>query len=193
MIGVYGGSFDPIHTGHAMVANYVAQWGGVDEVWLMVSRQNPLKDGHAPSSDDIRLEMARCVASRCDKVKVTDFELSLPLPSYTYVTLCRMRERWPGHQFRLIIGSDNWHEIGRWRHPDRIINEFGLIIYPRPGYPLAGVLPEGVTVMDGAPLAMISSSFIRDAVARGRNVNYFVPCDVVDIIKENNLYKGGII
>lgn len=189
-IGIYSGSFDPIHTGHAMVANYVAQSGGVDEVWLMVSRQNPLKEGRMPAADSHRLAMASIVADQCDRVRVSDFELSLPLPSFTYVTLCKLREKYPQHDFVLIIGSDNWYALDKWRDADKIIKEFGMIIYPRPGYDLPDVLPAGVSAVDkGAPVALVSSTFVRDAVAKGCNVNYFVPCIVADYIKENNLYK----
>ena len=164
-IGVYSGSFDPVHTGHAMVANYVAQWGGVDEVWLMVSRQNPLKEGRMPAEDCHRLAMASIVAKQCNSVKVSDFELSLPLPSFTYVTLCKLREKYPQH-------------------------EFGMIIYPRPGYSLPNVLPEGVSAIgNDAPVALVSSTFVRETIAKGGNVNYFVPCKVADYINENNLYK----
>ena len=107
-IGIYSGSFDPIHTNHAMVANYCAQWGGVDEVWLMVSRLNPLKEGSHPIEDLHRLHMVKLVAEMCRNVKASDFELGLPQPSYTYVTLCRLREQYPEHEFVLIVGSDNW-------------------------------------------------------------------------------------
>lgn len=189
-IGVYSGSFDPVHTGHAMVANYVAQWGGVDEVWLMVSRQNPLKEGRMPAEDCHRLAMASIVAKQCNSVKVSDFELSLPLPSFTYVTLCKLREKYPQHEFVLIIGSDNWYALDKWRDADKIIKEFGMIIYPRPRYSLPNVLPEGVLAIgNDAPVALVSSTFVRETIAKGGNVNYFVPCKVADYINENNLYK----
>lgn len=188
-IGIYSGSFDPIHTGHAMVANYVSQWGGVDEVWLMVSRLNPLKEGNDPLMDGLRLDMAGLMAEKCERVRVSDFELSLPAPSYTYVTLSRLREKYPDDEFVLIIGSDNWHSIDQWRDTEKIIREFGIIIYPRPGYEVGGDLPEGVTILNDAPLAMISSTFVRKAAAMGRNINYFVPYDVARYISDNNLYR----
>lgn len=189
-IGIYSGSFDPIHTGHAMVANYVSQWGGVDELWLMVSRLNPLKAGHAPSEYVHRMAMAGLVAAKCRKVVVSDFELSLPLPSYTYVTLCKLREHYPMHEFVLVVGADNLLSLDKWRNPEEILKEFGMIVYPRPGYELPVSLPEGVTVLgDGVPEAYVSSTFIRDSVARGKDVNYFVPCEVAEYIRNNNLYK----
>ena len=188
-IGVYGGSFDPIHTGHAMLANYISQSGIVDEVWLMVSRLNPLKKGMYPASDEHRLNMALLAAAGCKGVKASDFEFSLPLPSYTYTTLCRLRESYPEHTFSLIIGSDNWHEMKRWRDPEKIISEFGIIIYPRPGYDVDEPLPEGVSLLPGVPTVEISSTLIRGMVNEGKNINYFVPLSVGEYITEHNLYK----
>ncbi len=187
-IGVYSGSFDPIHTGHAMVANYVAQWGGVDEVWLLVSPLNPLKEGHSPISDQHRLAMARLVAEECTHVKASDFEFYLPLPSYTYVTLTKLRERYPEHDFTLIVGSDNWVNFGRWRDAHKIIKEFGLLIYPRPGYEVPEDPPEGVSVIGNGPTSFISSTFIREALRERANVNFFVPLNVARYIGRHNLY-----
>lgn len=188
-IGVYSGSFDPVHTGHAIVANYVAQSGLVDEVWMMVSRLNPLKEGKRPSSDAHRLEMVEIVAGKCRNVRASDFELSLPLPSYTYVTLRELKRTYPDHDFVLIVGSDNWLNIHEWRNPDEIIREFGMIIYPRPGYEISGALPRGVRLLRDAPLSLISSTFVRDAAEKGMNLNFFVPCAVADLIKTHSLYE----
>ncbi len=188
-IGIYSGSFDPIHTGHAMVANYVGQTGIVDEVWLMVSRRNPLKVSLTPEDDHHRLDMVGLVAENCLNVKASDFELSLPAPSYTYVTLCKLREKYPEHRFKLIVGGDNWQHLGRWRDADKIIKEFGLIIYPRPGYPLPEVPPKGVEVLTFGPTAHVSSSFIRSLLAKNGNINFFVPIPVANYIKEHNLYS----
>lgn len=187
-IGIYSGTFDPIHTGHAMIANYVAQWGDVDEVWIMVSRLNPLKEGVLPAPDHHRLRMVKMVAETCKNVKASDFELGLPLPSFTYVTLTRLRDTYPMHDFKLIIGSDNWNNLGRWRDADKIIKEFGIIIYPRPGFEIPENPPEGVTVISNGPTAFISSTFIRKAISDGKNVSYFVPLSVSRYIADNNLY-----
>jgi nicotinate-nucleotide adenylyltransferase len=189
-IGIYSGSFDPIHCGHAMVANYASQWGGVDEVWLMVSRLNPLKkDGCPPAADAHRLRMAQMVAEECNGVKASDFELELPEPSYTYVTLKKLQERYPEHSFVLIIGSDNWVNLGRWRDAGKIIREFGLLIYPRPGFETPHTPPPGVTVLGDGPTAHISSSFVRQAIGDGANINFFVPVRVAEYITTHNLYE----
>jgi len=189
-VGIFSGSFDPIHTGHAMIANYAAQWGGLDEVWLMVSPLNPLKDGSTPAPAADRLAMAYTVAEKCQRVRVSDFELSLPCPSYSYRTLTCLRDTFPDKEFTLIIGSDNWMQFENWRDNDRIVSEFPILIYPRPGY-MADIdhLPDNVTVMKDAPQVLMSSSFIRKSVKEGRNLNFFLPPEVFDYITKKSLYK----
>lgn len=188
-IGIYGGSFDPIHTGHAMVANFVAQCNLVDEVWIMVSRQNPLKTHSAFASDQQRLEMAQIVARNCRNVHATDIELTLPYPSFTYDTLKELKRRYPENEFKVIIGSDSLQNFSQWKNSESIKKEFGLIVYPRPGFPLDNEEPEGMTYLTGAPEFTISSSLVREYLASGWNINYFVPTDVCDYILRNNLYN----
>ena len=189
-IGIFSGSFDPIHIGHAMIANYIAQQGIVDEVWLMVSRLNPLKDNSLPAADSDRLSMAALVAEGCRNVKVSDFEMTLPLPSYTYRTLCALREIYPEHRFTQIIGSDNWLEIERWMNWREIVSEFGFIIYPRPGYPIdVNNLPTNIEVVEKCPQTQLSSSFIRESIKENLNMNWFLPPAVFDYIESRGLYK----
>lgn len=188
-IGIYGGSFDPIHTGHAIVANFVSQCNIVDEVWLMVSRRNPLKPNPTIATDCQRLEMARLVAEDCCKVRVTDIEMELPVPSYTYESLCELKQRYPGHQFRIIIGSDTFHIFRQWKNSEKILKEFGVIVYPRPGSSLPEKEPEGFTFLNGAPEFSISSSLIREYIRSGWNINYFVPQSVSKYIEEHKIYR----
>lgn len=190
MIGIYGGTFDPIHTGHAIVASYAAQWGGFDQVWLMVSPKNPLKSAGASAGDSDRLAMARLVAGRIDKVEASDFEFGLEKPLYTSRTLRALSERYPQHRFRLIIGSDNWEIFSRWRDPEEIIDRYGVTVYPRPGYPRPLELPQGVDWLDNAPQSLISSTFLRQAMADGKQIDYLVPECVADYIRDNRLYSG---
>lgn len=188
-IGIFGGSFDPIHSGHAMLANYMAQWTDLDEVWLMVSPRNPLKPEGMVASEEQRLDMARLVAGKCRGVVASDFEFSLPRPSYTYLSLCRLREAYPQHQFSLIIGSDNWKIFSSWRNPDRIINEFGVLIYQRPGQEVDEELPAGVRLVADAPQQLISSTFIRKSIKENKNLNFFLPPEVFEYIRKNHLYE----
>lgn len=189
-IGIYGGSFDPIHTGHAIVAGYMSQFAGLDELWLMVSRRNPLKTDSMPAPDRHRLAMAALVAARCRGVRVSDFEMHLPAPSYTYVTLCRLREQHPDCRFSLVVGSDSWLSFHRWRNAREILEEFGIIVYPRPGYPMPEHTPPGVALAADAPRMEISSTFIRRQIAEGRDMAFFVPDDVLSYIHRHNLYIG---
>lgn len=192
-IAIYSGSFNPIHTGHAMLASWCCQFcPDIDEVWLMVSPQNPLKRDKTSAPQEQRLEMVRIVAEGCTGVRASDFEFSLPLPSYTYRTLRALHERYPEHTFRLLTGADNWLLFDRWRDSQKIIDEFGLLIYPRPGYPVdTAVLPEGVRYLANAPQIEISSSFIRESIAASLNMNYFLPSSVYRYIIENKIYSDG--
>ncbi|MCH5225099.1 MAG: nicotinate (nicotinamide) nucleotide adenylyltransferase [Muribaculaceae bacterium] len=189
VVGIYGGSFDPIHTGHAMVANFVAQCNIVDEVWLMVSRRNPLKNHSTLASDEDRLQMARLVAKGCRNVEVSDIEMTLPTPSYTINSLEALKRLYPDHQFKIIIGSDSLENFDKWKEASRILKEFGVIVYPRPGFPLPEREPEGMTFLTGAPEYGISSSLVREYIASGWNINYFVPPFVSDFIKAKKLYQ----
>lgn len=188
-IGIYGGSFDPLHIGHVAMAGYVAQWGGVDQVWLMVSPENPLKSGQYRTPESQRLAMARAAVGDDPRVKVSDFEFSLPRPSYTFATLEALAAAWPEHQFVLIIGADNWRDFQLWRNPDEIISRYGVIVYPRAGCDVSGSLPEGVSYLSDAPLVEVSSSFIRSAIAEGKSMRYFMPDSVARAVEAYGLYK----
>lgn len=192
-IGIFSGSFDPIHIGHAMMANYVAQTCGLDQLWLMVSRRNPLKKDFWPADDLDRLEMVKFVTARNPRLRASAFELPLPEPSYTYRTLTLLRERYPDDEFVLIIGSDNWLKFDLWRDHDRIADEYRMIVYQRPGFEIsedeAAALPANVTLLRDAPLAEISSTFIRDGIRKGMNLSFFLPDEVLDYIKRKKLYE----
>ena len=132
-VGLFGGSFDPVHRGHLALAQYLLECGAVEEVWLMVSPLNPLKSGAQLSPDAERLEMARLAAADVPGVVVSDFELHLPRPSYTWRTLRTLREAHPDIEFSLIVGADNWLVFDRWQHPEEILAHHRLLVYPRPG------------------------------------------------------------
>lgn len=170
-----------------MLATYLSQWGIVDEVWLTLSPLNPLKDSGGLLPDMKRLAMLNIAIRDAEKVDICDIELTMPRPSYTINTLDLLRERYPEYRFHLIIGSDNWRIFSQWRSSQRILDEYGVIVYLRPGYPVENRYVDGLEVVD-APMADISSTFIRNAIARGRNVASFLPPGVYRYIKDNNLY-----
>ena len=192
-IGIFSGSFDPIHIGHAMIANYMVQTCGLDQLWLMVSRRNPLKKDSSPADDLDRLEMVKFVTARNPRLRASAFELPLPEPSYTYRTLTLLRERYPDDEFVLIIGSDNWLKFDLWRDHDRIVDEYRMIVYQRPGFEISedevASLPANVTLLHDAPLAEISSTFIREGIKKGMNLSFFLPDEVLDYIKRKKLYE----
>ena len=165
IIGIYGGSFNPIHQGHLALGRWLVRHALVDELWFMVSPQNPLKPAAGLLDDDARLSLARLAVGRSRRLHVSDFEFSLPRPSFMADTLAALRQSHPEHEFILIIGADNWHAFPRWHHPDDILAHHSLIVYPRPGYAVdATTLPHGVTLV-ATPLLDISSTQIRHAIA----------------------------
>ena len=190
-IGILGGSFNPVHIGHMMLASYLVQWGYVDRVWLTLSPRNPLKDAEELLPDMKRLAMLSLAAKGADKIDICDIELSMPKPSYTINTLDLLAERYPDKRFKLIIGSDNWRLFDHWRAPKRILEDYGVMVYLRPGYPVEKRAVDGLEVID-APMAYLSSTFVRQAIAKGRNMNYFLPAGVYKYIMDNKLYQPAL-
>lgn len=173
-IGIFGGSFNPIHIGHLALANYLCEFSHLDEVWFMVSPQNPLKRNAKLWDDDLRLELARLATEDYPKFKVCDIEFQLPRPSYTIHTLNALQERYPDIEFTLIIGADNWTLFPRWRSADEIIARHKVLIYPRPGYEVnKEELPSSITLVE-TPLFEVSSTFIRESLEKGKDIRYFV-------------------
>ncbi|MCM1006272.1 MAG: nicotinate (nicotinamide) nucleotide adenylyltransferase [Lachnospiraceae bacterium] len=187
---VYSGSFNPLHIGHAMLCSWVSQYcPEIDELWLTVTPQNPLKEKASEVTDANRLEAVGLLSRTIPGVSVCDFEFSLPKPTYTYATLRAMAHKWPWYTFKLLIGSDNWLIFDKWKNYRQIIDEFGVYIYLRPGYSVDNeTLPPSVKLLEGAPQTDISSTFIRNGFRRGDDMRYFLPEPVYNYIKENNLY-----
>ena len=209
-VGIFGGSFDPIHNGHIRLAQYVLDHTDLDEVWLMVSPLNPLKPQGYVATDEQRLEMARLAVEGIPGIKVSDFEFSLPIPSYTYNTLRRLKEAYPDNDFRLIIGSDNWADFAKWKNPDKILHEFGLIVYPRPDEEICTtsnsqliVDNSSLIILKNAPLMPISSTELRHLLKPRLNLlkgkdtfncsfplnSDLLPSPVFDYIHKNNIYS----
>lgn len=209
-VGIFGGSFDPIHNGHVRLARYVRDHTDLDEVWMMVSPLNPLKPQGYVATDEQRLEMARLAVADIPGVKVSDFEFSLPIPSYTYNTLKKLKEAHPDVDFRLIIGGDNWAHFDRWRNPQEILDEFGLIVYPRPGDEMK--TPENsqliiddssLIILKDAPQMPVSSTQLRSLLktdgspdlggthgscVRMHPISDFLSEKVLNYIRTNHLY-----
>ena len=186
-VGILGGSFNPVHIGHMMLASYLVQWGYVDCVWLTLSPRNPIKDPGELLPDTKRLQMLSLAAKGAKGIDICDIELSMPTPSYTIRTLDELHARYPEIRFKLIIGSDNWQIFDRWREAQRILDDYGVMVYLRPGYPVDDEHVIGLEVVR-APMIDLSSTFIRRALAKGLNMQYFLPSGVYKYIIENRLY-----
>ena len=185
--GIFGGSFNPIHTGHIALARQLREVAGLDEVWLMVSPQNPLKQQASLLDDDLRLQMAKTALA--DEpfpfIEVSDYEFHLPRPSYTWNTLQALKDDYPNREFVLLIGGDNWERFPRWYRADDIIRNYQLIVYPRRGSDIdLTSLPPTVTIVE-AELLDISSTDIRRRVRRHQSIKGMVPDSILDAVTEH--------
>lgn len=185
--GIFSGSFNPIHIGHLALANYLCEYEGLDEIWFMVSPQNPLKAQADLWSDELRLKLVQLSIADYPRFQASDFEFHLPRPSYSVHTLEKLHETFPEREFHFIIGSDNWLRFDRWYQSERIIRENKIIIYPRPGFPVKEDELPGTVRLVHSPKFEISSTFIRDALSEGKDIRYFVHPKVWEYIKTMRL------
>lgn len=195
-IGIFGGSFNPIHLGHTALAAYICELGLVDEVWLMVSPQNPLKQDLTLLDEQERLAMARLAVAPYPTLKASDFEFTLPRPSYTYHTLQALRAAYPDYAFSLIIGEDNWRCFDRWYRGEDIARETSIIVYPRD--------VEGNLRVEGKESKVIttncqytpkllpySSTEVRECITQGRDTTPMLHPDVARYIQERQFYTNN--
>ncbi|WP_352423199.1 nicotinate (nicotinamide) nucleotide adenylyltransferase [Proteiniphilum sp.] len=188
-IGIFSGSFNPVHAGHLILANYICEFTELDEVWFVVSPHNPFKEREDLLDDDMRLEMVRLALEKYDHMIASDVELHMPRPSYTIDTLERLRSEYPDKNFTLIIGSDNWKQFPKWKESQHLIKNYQVLVYPRLGEEV--VIPEELTGsvrLVEAPIVEISSTFIRESIRNGKNMRAFLPPKVYDFIVRNGIY-----
>jgi len=173
--GIFGGSFNPIHVGHIALARQLRQLAGLDEVWLMVSPQNPLKQDSSDLLDDrLRLELAQKALEDVEGVKACDYEFSLPKPSYTWNTLQHLSQDFPDRTFVLLLGGDNWAHFERWRHWKDILRHYEVVVYPRDQY---------IGTVD-VPLLPVSSTEIRRRVRNGESIDTMVPSSIIPLVQK---------
>lgn len=188
--GIYGGSFNPIHTVHLSLARSLIRQGLLDELWYVVSPQNPFKQQATDLlPDEVRLHLTRLAVADEPNIKVSDVEMHLPRPSYMANTLAVLREKYPDREFILVIGADNWLAFERWYHWQEILAQHSLIVYPRPGYPIdASTLPPNVTLAS-TPLIDISSTEIRRKIRTSAYAGEGLKPAVWQEIKRKGYYK----
>ncbi len=188
-IGLFFGSFNPIHMGHMIIANLMAESGDLDKVWFVVSPQNPLKPTKGLLHEFDRYDMVRAAIYDNYKLEVSDIEFHLPKPSYTIHTLVHLAEKHPDKEFKLILGEDNLESFVRWKNHEIILRDYGLYVYPRPGAKASPLRDHKNVRMVDAPLLDISATFIRNCVKQGRSVRYLVPDPVEEIIRTRGFYR----
>lgn len=189
-IGLYFGSFNPIHIGHLIIANHIATNTILNEVWFVVSPQNPLKYTKSLLNEQHRLALVKVAIEGDPNLKASNVEFSLPKPSYTADTLMYLSEKYPQHSFTLILGSDSYTNISKWKNYQFILNNYPLFIYLRPGFALTNT-PDNCTIID-APLLQISATDIRQKIKNKKSIKYLVTDAVLAAIQKEGYYSSQL-
>ncbi|WP_231402795.1 nicotinate (nicotinamide) nucleotide adenylyltransferase [Hymenobacter guriensis] len=187
-VGLLFGSFNPIHTGHLILAEFMATHTDLDAVWLVVSPQSPFKVGEELLPEAERYALVQAAIANNPRLRVLDIEFGMPKPNYTIHTLDTLRQQYPLQDFVLLMGGDNLPGLPRWKEASRIMAEYSIYVYPRPGTPIAEVTAQ-VRIVE-APLLDISATFIRGCVRAGRSIRYMVPAAVDELIKRNKYWQA---
>jgi nicotinate-nucleotide adenylyltransferase len=187
-IGLFFGSFNPVHIGHLAVANYMAEFTDLEQLWFVVSPQNPLKKSSSLLEDHKRRTLLEIAIDGDDRFRVCDIEFRLPKPSYTIDTLINLSEQYPSHTFVLIMGSDGLVTFNKWKNHQVISGHYARYVYPRPGFDVDPGDHTNITLVD-PPRMEISSTFIRGALSRKHDIRHFLPHRVYDYITEMHFYE----
>lgn len=191
-VGLFFGSFNPIHIGHLILANYIIENTDMDELWFVVSPQNPFKDKKSLLKDHNRLDMVQLALKNYPKLRASNVEFSLPVPSYTIDTLTYLHEKYPDYSFALIMGEDNLKSLRRWKNSDLLINNHQIIVYPRVysdgGLSTENVVHENIAIVK-APVIELSATEIREMIKEGKNVRPMLPPEVFEYLDGSNFYQ----
>jgi nicotinate-nucleotide adenylyltransferase len=194
-VGLYFGSFNPIHIGHMAIAGYMTEYAGLDQVWFVVSPHNPLKKKETLLADHQRLHMVNLAIGDNVRLKASNIEFKLPVPSYTIDTLTYLNEKHPKNEFVLVMGEDNLYTLHKWKNVNELIGKYSIFVYPRhdsvkPASPLLNQLLSTADIHHvKAPLMDISGTFIRDGIKKGKDMSYFLPQAVWKYIIEMHFYE----
>jgi nicotinate (nicotinamide) nucleotide adenylyltransferase len=188
-IGLYFGSFNPIHHGHLIIANYMLQHTELDQVWFVVSPQNPFKQSASLLNAYHRLALVQLAIEQEPKLKASDIEFRLPQPSYTVDTLAYLQEKYPHHQFAIIMGSDSFENLAKWKNYEYILQHCPIYVYTRPGHEVNNTFTNARIIVQDAPLLQISATYIRNTIKQGKSIRYLVPDKVLEEIERNGYYR----
>jgi nicotinate-nucleotide adenylyltransferase len=187
--GLFFGSFNPIHVGHMVLANYMLEFTDLSELWFVVSPHNPLKEKQTLLNSKHRLYMVNLAVEYQPKMKASNIEFKLPQPSYTINTLVHLKEKYPKKEFVLIMGSDNLQTLSKWKNYEELLRNYDIYVYPRPGADGGEFKDHPKVKITSAPLMNISSTFIREAIRDKKKPNFFVPPNVWEYISEMHFYE----
>lgn len=187
-IALYFGSFNPVHHGHLIIANHTVENTDAEQVWFVVSPQNPFKKSASLLNEYQRLHLVNLAIEGGKKLKASNIEFNLPKPSYTVNTLAYLKEKYPDNQFVVLMGSDSFQNISKWKNSEAILKNYPLYIYRRPGFEITETYNASVTLID-APLLQISATHIRELVKAGKSIRYLVPDVVMEEIIKGGYYK----
>ena len=187
-IGLYFGSFNPIHIGHLIIANHVLNETPIKKIWFIVSPQNPFKESKTLLNEFDRLHVVRLATQDDNRIKCSDIEFNLPKPSYTSNTLTFLSEKYPEHQFSLIMGSDSYQNLDKWKNYETIINNYSVYVYKREGHAIKNTFEKKAVILN-APIIQISASQIREHIRSAKSIRYLVPEIVREEIESRKFYK----
>jgi nicotinate-nucleotide adenylyltransferase len=187
-IGLYFGSFNPIHIGHLIIANHVLNETPINKIWFIVSPQNPFKESKTLLNEFDRLHLVRLATQDDNRIKCSDIEFNLPKPSYTSNTLAFLSEKYSEHQFSLIMGSDSYQNLDKWKNYETIINNYPVYVYEREGHEIKKTFDKEAVTLN-APIIQISASQIREHIRSARSIRYLVPEIVREEIESRKFYK----
>jgi nicotinate-nucleotide adenylyltransferase len=191
-IGLFFGSFNPIHIGHLILANYILENSNMDELWFVVSPQNPFKDKKSLLTDHNRLDMVQLAVKNYPKMRASNVEFSLPKPSYTIDTLTYLKEKYPNYSFALIMGEDNLDSLPKWKNAEKLMSDYQIIVYPRTfegEKKDSEYLQHENISMVNAPIIELSATEIRNMIKEGKNVRPMLPPEVFEYLDGSSFYK----
>ncbi|NRB52408.1 MAG: nicotinate-nucleotide adenylyltransferase [Saprospiraceae bacterium] len=188
-VGLFFGSFNPVHVGHMIIANFMATQTDLKQVWMVVSPQNPLKVKASLASDYDRLHLVQLAIGDNTNLLASNIEFKLPQPSYTIDTLIYLKEKFPDRQFVLIMGGDNLATLHKWKNYELILRDYEIYVYKRPDYPLGDLAEHPSVKIFEAPQMHISASYIRNCIKEGHSIQYLVPEAVYENLEKSRLYR----